>query len=104
MAGYKIRSLGGGEPHPDYRGWRGFLDTTDIRDTHDGVIFYGKNNCNYILFPTGEVLENYGYHGANRMRDIREFGWKTVLDCARTRHKERLELCELCGYKKVLGK
>jgi len=74
----KIKALGGGEPHESWGGWEGFLKSCEVRDKHRGVIFYGKTNCNYIVFPDGTLLQNYGYHGKCLMNRIREEGAKAV--------------------------
>lgn len=72
-------ALSGDQPHPDYGSWRGFLATCELRDEIDDVQFYGKTNCNYIVFPTGELVQNFGYRGTALMSRIREEGWRQVL-------------------------
>lgn len=74
-----IRSINGNELHPDRGTWENFLKTCELRDECDGVRFYGVTNCNYIVFPTGELVENYGYHGRALMNRIRDQGWRKVL-------------------------
>ena len=78
MKSVKIRALGGGEPHENWGSWKGFLKSCEVRDKHDGVVFYGKTNCNYIVFPDGMLVRNYGYHGWALMNRIREEGVKVV--------------------------
>lgn len=76
-----IKSLCGSEPHPDYGGWEGFLNSQcEVRDSHDGVVFYGSSNCNYILFPCGSLFCNFGFHGRNVMEAIRKQGRDKVLE------------------------
>lgn len=53
--------------------------TCEVRDSAKGVIYFGRTNCNYILFPGGIVVENYGYHGRALMDHIREVGAKVAL-------------------------
>ena len=64
--------------HESYRGIRNFLKSLEVRDQFDGVTYFGKTNCNYILFPSGFLLANYGYHGISVMHRVREFGAKIV--------------------------
>lgn len=75
----KIRALTGDEPHPDWGGWRKYLNTCDIRGKEDGVIFYGAANCNYILFPCGTLFQNYGDNGKYIMERIKTEGQAEVL-------------------------
>ena len=75
-----IQDANGEEPHSDYGGWANFLrEQCEVRDEHDGVRFFGAVNCNYILFPDGYLVRNYGYHGEALMNRIREEGRDTVL-------------------------
>lgn len=78
-----IQSLSGDLPHPDYGGWEGFLRTCEVRGRHaapDGeVVYYGKTNCNYIVFPEGTLIQNYAFHGEALMTKVRAWGWKAVL-------------------------
>lgn len=79
-----IRSLSGSEPHPSHGGWENFLtNECEVRDQHDGVTFYGSSNCNYIVFPGGELVANYGYHGKKLMNDVRAEGAAAVLATAK---------------------
>lgn len=80
-----IRALNGDEPHPDYGGWRNFLETLEVRDTRGEVTYYGSANCNYLLFPTGEVVQNFGFHGRRVMNEVSENGWLPVLEGVRQR-------------------
>ena len=89
MKAVRIKAIGGDEPHESWGGWRGFLKSCEVRDNHDGVVFYGKTNCNYIVFPDGTLLQNYGYHGWGLMNEVREKGAATVLAGLR---KERAEM------------
>lgn len=76
-----IRAFGDSQPHADYGGWAGFIrQCCEVRDQHDGVVFFGVVNCNYIVFPCGTLVENYGYHGKALMSRVREKGAKAVLD------------------------
>ncbi len=74
----KLFTLDGSEPHPDNKGWKNFLKTCEVRDQVKGVIFFGITNCNYIVFPNGMIVENYGYHGRSMMEDIRDRGMVAV--------------------------
>lgn len=90
-----VVALDGSVPHPGYGGWAKFLsDHCELRDECDGVRYFGATNCNYILFPTGELVENYGYHGRALMSRVKEEGWHSVLDGIKAR---RAELYELLG-------
>lgn len=51
----------------------------EIRGEADGVILYGASNCNYLVFPGGEMVENYGYHGQALPDRVRKEGAGTVL-------------------------
>lgn len=64
--------------HKSYRGVRNFLKTLEVRDQFNGVTFFGRVNCNYILFPSGFLLANYGYHGSAIMSRIREEGIEPI--------------------------
>lgn len=70
----RIRSLSGGKPHPSRGGWKKYLASIELRDEARGVKYYGAVNCNYILFPCGLLIENYGYHGCVMMAHIRKRG------------------------------
>jgi len=74
----KIWSQSGDEPHKSWGGWENFLTSCEVRDEHDGVTFYGKTNCNFIVFPDGMMVQNYGYHGRVLMGRIREEGRDVV--------------------------
>lgn len=70
-----VHARGGSEPHPDYGGWARFLgEHCDLRRVEDGVRYFGSSNCNYILFPDGMLVENFGYHGDGLMNRVRENG------------------------------
>ena len=87
-----IKALGGGEPHPDYGGWRKFLEEhCEVRDTYQGVIWYGATNCNYILFPCGTLIQNFGYHGRVLMGEVRRRGPVRTLARLVQQHRERKE-------------
>jgi hypothetical protein len=82
----RIKSLTGSKPHPSWKGWRNFLATCEVRDKVGETVLYGKTNCNFILFPDGTLLENYGYNGKVVMNRIRKIGWKRVLRVFRKSH------------------
>lgn len=90
----RIRTLDGSKPHPSYRGWRRFLATCEKRDEADGVVFYGKTNCNYILFPNGLLVQNFGFWGRAMMNDVRERGSVKVLTGVMLRYR-RLKIVTL---------
>lgn len=87
-----IIALSGKQPHESWGGWESFLDTCERRDAvgsgDDEVVFYGKTNCNYILFPGGRLVENFGYHGKVLMGRVREEGWRVVLAEIEALHEE----------------
>lgn len=87
-------SLSGDLPHPDYRGWGGFLETCELRDEIDGVRFYGKTNCNYIVFPRGELIQNFGVHGELLMSRIRKEGGRRILTQIQHDHAELVFLVD----------
>lgn len=70
----RIKALNGSNPHPDYKGWANFLKKCELREEYDGVKYYGLSNCNYILFPCGTLVENFGYNGRAMMDSIRKRG------------------------------
>ncbi len=87
-----IRAIGGSMPHEDHGTWERFLEKCDLRSTVNGVRFYGKVNCNYILFPTEELVCNYGYHGRALMMEIRDNGWQTTLERIKVAHASLMAL------------
>lgn len=71
------------EPHPSYGGWHNFLERCTVRDEADGVRFFvgpGAPNCNYILFPCGELVQNFGFQGGVLMKRVREEGATAALE------------------------
>ena len=94
-----IKALGGGEPHPDYGGWRKYLEKhCEVRGKSQGVTWYGVTNCNYILFPCGTLIQNFGYHGRVLMDEVRRRGPVQVLVRLVQRHQELEELLSnLCN-------
>lgn len=84
-----IAALDGSEPHSDWGGWKGFIDRCcELRDEVDGVRYFGSVNCNYIVFPTGELLQNFGYHQWAIMNRAREYGWEKTLDYVKAKRHE----------------
>ena len=78
----KIKAVDGDEPHESWGGWENFLAEEDVCkmvDEADGVKHFQNVNCNYILFPSGDLILNYGYHGASLMARIRTEGAGAVL-------------------------
>ena len=51
-------------------------------------------NCNYILFPTGDLIQNYGYNGHGLMSRIREEGQEVVLNKMK---EDRAEIKRIIG-------
>ena len=91
----ELRTLEGNEPHPSKGGWQNFLDTEcEVRDEVDGVVFHGVVNCNYIVFPNGVLVQNYGYHGRNLMNRVRKEGWKLVIERMEQFHQEMQEILD----------
>jgi hypothetical protein len=85
----ELRTLDGNEPHPSHGGWQNFLDNKcEIRDEVDGVVFHGAVNCNYIVFPDGLLIQNYGYHGNALMSRVRREGWKPIVKQFEDFHQE----------------
>jgi len=87
-----VRALNGSEPHESWGGWQGFLASCEVRDVveQDGeeIVFFGKTNCNYILFPGGRLVCNFGFHGNALMSRVREEGWRVVLQEIEEDHEE----------------
>ena len=68
------------EPHPSLGGWKNFLRKyCEVRDEVDGVVFFGATNCNYIVFPCGTMVQNFGYHGRKIMNEIHDNGADATL-------------------------
>lgn len=88
----RIRHIMGSLPHPSYGGWFNFLAGCEVRDEYDGVVYYGKVNCNYLLFPDGTLITNYGYHGKALMSEIRGSSWDKVLKKYRALSRELEDL------------
>ena len=84
---FNIRTLTQDQPRGSYGGWLGFLKTCEVRRWEYGVIYFGLSNCNYILFPDGTLIKNFGFHGDTLMKAVAENGWEPVLkqikDCHR---------------------
>jgi hypothetical protein len=74
----RIKALSGNKPHPSWGGWNKFLKTCDLRDEFEGVKYFGKTNCNYILFPSGMLVQNFGYNGVALMHRVRDNGVEKV--------------------------
>lgn len=74
-----IAALTGETPHPTQGNWFDFLQASELRYEVDGVRYFGRTNCNYILFPCGTLIQNYGYHGKALMNAIRTEGREPVL-------------------------
>lgn len=83
-------------PHPDYGTWENFLATIEKRGECRGVIYYGISNCNYIVFPDGTLVENFGYNGVSLMHKVEEFGPDLVLKQIHEHRAEFLNLLALC--------
>jgi hypothetical protein len=67
------------EPHQSYGGWKNFLENhCELIETVDGVSFYNTCNCNYIVFPNGDLFCNFGYYGRKLMSMVRERGQESV--------------------------
>lgn len=59
--------------------WHDFLrEQTELRDKYHDVQFFGAVNCNYIVFSSGLLVRNYGFHGQALMDEIREKGVTAV--------------------------
>lgn len=98
--GVEIRSFGAVyELDPSHGEWASFLaNFCELRDEYLGVRYYVSVNCNYILFPSGELVENYGHHGAALMQLIRDLGPEDVLLKIKALHddiKKRIDAYEV---------
>lgn len=75
----KLKAINGSQPAEQYNGWENFLKNhCELRNEIDGTKFFGAVNCNYIVFPNGMILQNFGFWGQDTMNQIKEKGWKTV--------------------------
>ena len=84
-----IEHIAGEMPHEDYGGWANFLATTcEVRDQHEGTTHYGSVNCNYIVFPCGTLVSNFGFHGKALMDRVRKEGPAVVLASIRSAMRE----------------
>jgi hypothetical protein len=83
-----VQSINGELPHPDYGGWEGFLQTCKFGSCVNGVTHYYSSNCNYIVFPDGTLIENFGYHGQALMNRVDSEGADAVLAAIRKNHQE----------------
>lgn len=89
----EIHNLSGTVPHESQGTWRNFLDNScEVRDEHEGTIFYGSVNCNYILLPNNVVLESLGFNGCNLMEAIKKEGWETVYEQFKKSYDEMKQL------------
>lgn len=88
----KIKSLDGHEPHASWGGWEEFLKSCEVRDRHDGVTYYSSSNCNYLVFPDGTLVGNYGFHAKALMTDVRQKGAEWVLASLVEIHKLKTEI------------
>jgi len=81
------------EPNPSYGGWHKFLrEHTELREQVDGALRFGVVNCNYIVFPSGFLVQNYGFHGPALMTDIREKGVTAVEEDLRKQRQKTADL------------
>jgi len=88
-----IHAIDGSQPHETYKGWENFLSQQcEVASIVDGVTHYYYSNCNYIVFPDGTLIENFGFWGNNLMRRVARDGADIVL--ARLL-EQRAELKEL---------
>jgi len=74
MINQEIKPLNNQYPDESWGGWKNFLKTCEIRRKIGKVVFYGKTNCNYIIFSDGTLIENFGYHGDVIMDQIEKNG------------------------------
>ena len=74
----KIWTVNNDQPHSDYGTWENFLKDHELRDVYRGIKYYGSTNHNYIIFPVGLLVRNYGYHGRALMNRLRREGIKKV--------------------------
>ena len=84
----KIKTLDGSKPHPSWGGWRKFLKSCDVRGKCKGVTFFGKTNCNYVLFPDGTLVQNFGFHGEVLMKEIKATSPAKVLVAIKMAHEK----------------
>jgi len=94
-----MHAFNGSVPHESYGGWEEFLKTCEVREEVDGVIFFGRVNCNYIVWPNGCIIQNFGYHGHALMNEIREKGKDEVMQ---ELEKNRTKLLEILHQKDII--
>ena len=68
----KIRHIYGKMPRAGT--WEDYLAQAELREECNGVRLYGITNCNYLVFPSGLLLTNFGWQGAACIRRIKEHG------------------------------
>ena len=84
-----IIPLTGEEPHPDYGGWYRFItEHCDLRGEMDGVQYYGSANCNYLIWPCGSLVQNFGYHGEALLNRVADEGATPVLASVKAGYAE----------------
>jgi hypothetical protein len=80
--------MDGSQPHPSRGRWEDYLTTCELRGEADGTRWYGQVNCNYLVFPNGVIVQNYGYHGRVLLDLVRREGSsKVYADLLRDRRK-----------------
>ena len=104
----EIKAIDETEPHSSWDGWWDFLDSCEILDSHDGVVHYAKQNCNFILFPSGLLVKNFSVAGLRFMENVRLYGaemmqllaenaaadLKPLLESGMRLHDAQQQLCE----------
>lgn len=90
-----VTALKGHEPHLSWGGWRNYIEyNCELRAEVEDTLYFGDGNHNYIVFPTGDLLENFGYHGVEIMARIKEEGWQPVLAVLKRQHEEMQALLQ----------
>lgn len=87
------------DSQPNGRTWEEFLTKEcEIRDQAFDVIHYGVSNENFIVFPTGEFLHNFAFHGKTIMDQVRQQGWQMTLNNLKAKVQKNQEITQnLCN-------
>ena len=104
-----LRALGGKTPHQSWgkleseRG-AGFLEKHEVKDTRGGVRLYSSSNCHYVLFPSGLVVERFGYHGRLLFEEATADPERCQNRVENAYHQKRRLLEEICStYEEICG-
>lgn len=77
---FPIKEIDDSQPHESYGNWELFLSQhCQLRKECQGVRHFASVNCNYILFPNGELVRNYGFWGDTLLKEVQDTGWEATL-------------------------